>query len=137
EGESFKEKYPWRTTWLEENEQESDMDLYATSVNDNVVGPGISSCEYGSFMMSYPPLAMYDVWQDPEYADCRSKPVVLRKATIDYAVKLLIVYVASSTLRTALKSYARGYNKKIVYIPIGQLSPVTLNKIRTFHVLDG
>jgi hypothetical protein len=47
------------------------------------------------------------------------------------------VYVASTPPRSLLKSYARRFGKKIVYIPIGQLSPITLNKLRAFHVLDG
>ena len=33
-------------------------------------------------------------------------------------------------------AYAR-FGRTIVYIPIGQLSPVTLKKVRVVHVLDG
>jgi hypothetical protein len=113
------------------------MAFYATPMANNVVGPGISRCEYGGFMMSYPPRRMYDVWSDPDYVDCRTKAEVLLMAAIDYAVKPVIVYVASSPPRSALKSFAKRFGKKIVYIPIGQLSPVTLAKIRIFHVLDG
>ena len=87
--------------------------------------------------MSYPPRRMYDVWHDPDYEGCRTKAEVLLMAAIDYAVKPLISYVGSKPPRSQLKSYARRFGKKIVYIPIGQLSPVTLNKIRAFHVLDG
>lgn len=131
------EKYPWRTTWIGEHEQESDMALYATSVKDKVVGPGISRCEYGGFMMSYPPRRMYDIWSDSDYSGCRTKAEVLLAAAIDYAIKPVVVYVAASPPRTLLKNFARRYGKKVVYIPIGQLSPVILNKIRVFHVLDG
>jgi hypothetical protein len=131
------EKFPWCTTWLGEHAQESDMAFYATPLSSKVVGPGISRCEYGGFMMSYPPRRMFDIWSDPDYLDLRSKAEVLLAAAIDYAVKPLIVYVASSPPRTMLKNFARRYGKKIVYIPIGQLSPVTLNKLRSFHVLDG
>jgi hypothetical protein len=131
------EKYPWKTTWLGEHNQESDMSFYATKMADRIVGPGISRCEYGGFMMSYPPRRMYDVWHDPDYEMCRTKAEVLLMAAIDYAVKPLIAYVGSKPPRSQLKSYARRFGKKIVYIPIGQLSPVTLNKIRVFHVLDG
>lgn len=137
EGGKFEEKFPWRTTWLGEHSQESDMAFYATDTHHNVVGPGISRCEYGGFMMSYPPRRVWDVWSDPDYQFCRSKSEVLLMAAIDYAVKPLIVYVAAKPPRTFLKSFARRYGRKIVYIPIGQLSPVTLNKLRTFHVLDG
>lgn len=137
EEKEFQEKYPWRTTWLGEHQQESDMAFYATSINDNVVGPGISRCEYGGFMMSYPPRRMMNVWSDPDYRECRTKSEVLLMSAIDYASQPLIVYVASSPPRSALKSFAQRFGKKVVYIPIGQLSPVTLNKIRVFHVLGG
>lgn len=137
EGEMHKEKFPWRTTWLGEHSQESDMAFYATHIASNVVGPGISRCEYGGFMMSYPPRRMFDIWSDPDYQDCISKAEVLLMAAIDYAVKPLIVYVANKPPRSLLKSFARRFGKKVVYMPIGQLSPITLNKLRVFHVLDG
>lgn len=137
EAQTLNDKYSWMTTWLGEHSQESDMSFYATPLTNNVVGPGISRCEYGGFMMSYPPRRLFDIWHDPDYADCRSKAEVLLMAAIDYAVQPLITYVAAKPPRTAIKSYARRFGKKVVYLPIGQLSPVTLNKLRVFHVLDG
>jgi hypothetical protein len=134
---TYEEKYPWTVTWLGEHEQESDMALYATDVTKNVVGPGISRCEYGGFMMTYPPRRLWDVWRDPDYAECRSKAEVLLMVAIDYAQQPIIVYVAEKPPRSLFKSFAQRYGKKIIYIPIGQLSPVTINEIRTFHVLDG
>lgn len=137
EGDPFEEKYPWKTTWLGEHDQESDMGLFATDLTKNVVGPGISRCEYGGFMMTYPPRRVFDIWSDPDYSECRSKAEVLLMAAIDYAKKPIVVYVAEKPPRSQLKSFAKRYGKKVVYIPIGQLSPITINKIRTFHVLDG
>lgn len=133
----YVEKFPWKTTWIGEHSQESDMAFYATPLTHNIVGPGISRCEYGGFMMSYPPRRMENIWFDSDYEECRSKAEVLLMAAIDYAIKPVVVYVAGSPPRTFLKSFARRYGKKIVYIPIGQLSPITLNKLRAFHVLDG
>jgi len=135
--EAFHEKYNWKTTWLGEHNQESDMAFYGTSPALNVVGPGISRCEYGGFLMSYPPRRMFNVWDDPDYAECRTKAEVLLMAAIDYAVKPLIVYVASKPPRSFFKSFAQRFGKKVIYIPRGQLSPVTLEKLRIFHVLDG
>jgi len=135
--EQKKEKFNWFTTWLGEHAQESDMAFYATPLAENIVGPGISRCEYGGFMMSYPPRRMQNIWNDPDYAECRSKAEVLLMAAIDYAVQPTVVYVAGKPPRSQLKSFAQRFGKKIVYIPIGQLSPITLNKIRVFHVLDG
>lgn len=137
EDKPYLEKYPWRTTWIGEHQQESDMSFYATPLTYNIVGPGISRCEYGGFMMSYPPRRMMNIWMDPDYQECRTKSEVLLMAAIDYAIKPVVVYVSNSPPRSFLKSFAKKYGKKIVYIPIGQLSPITLNKLRVFHVLDG
>ena len=131
------EKYSWRTTWIGEHEQESDMALYATSPGANVVGPGISRCEYGGLMMSYPPRRMYDIWADPDYEEAKTAPEALLMAAIDYAISPTIVYVANKPPRSFFKTMAERYGKKIVYFPLGQLSPLTLSKIRIFHVLDG
>lgn len=133
----FAEKFSWHTTWIGEHNQESDMAFYATPTTDNVIGPGISRCEYGGFMMSYPPRRMQDVWSDSDYGVCRSKSEILLVAAIDYSLKPVIVYVASKPPRSQIKSFAKRFGKKVIYIPIGQLSPVTLNKLRVFHVLDG
>lgn len=129
-------RYPWQTTWLGEHEQESDMALYATRMGENVVGPGICRCKYGAMMMSYPPRRMLDVWSDPDYSALQSRADVLLAAAIDYAIQPVVVYVAAKPPKPLLKSFASRYGKKIAYIPIGQLSKKTLNKIQTFHVLD-
>jgi hypothetical protein len=113
------------------------MSFYATDMADHVVGPGISRCEYGGFLMSYPPRRMFNIWMDPDYEECRTKAEVLLAAAIDYAVQPGVVYVASKPPRPFFKSFAKRFGKKLIYIPIGQLSPITLNKIRSFHVLDG
>lgn len=137
EGKPYSEKYPWLTTWLGEHNQESDMALYATHPSSNVIGPGISACEYGGFMMSYPPRRLQDIWGDPDYQECLSKAETLLVAAIDYSLKPVIVYVASKPPRSKIKSFARRFGKKVVYLPIGQLSRATLQKLRIFHVLDG
>ncbi len=137
QNEIYQEKYPWCTTWMGEHQQESDMAFYATSLTKQIVGPGISRCEYGGFMMSYPPRRMINIWMDSDYQECHSKAEVLLMAAIDYAIQPVVVYVAHRPPRSLLKSFAHRFNKKIVYIPIGQLSPIALNQLRVFHVLDG
>lgn len=131
------EKYPWKLIWHGEHAQESDMAFYATAPGANIVGPGIGRCEYGGFMLSSPPRRMLDIWHDPDYSACRTKAEVLLMAAIDYSVKPIVVYVAPKPPRSFIKSFAARYGKKVVYIPITQLSPLLLNKIRIVHVLDG
>jgi Mor family transcriptional regulator len=45
--------------------------------------------------------------------------------------------VAPRPPRPKLTTLARRANKKIIYLPIGQLSPAKIRKIRVFHVLEG
>jgi hypothetical protein len=132
-----KENFPWKVTWLGEHEQESDMAFYSTSAGEVMDGPGISRCQYGGFMLTYPPLRVFDVWQDPFFNVARSKPERLLMAAIDYSVEKHVVYVAASRPSGWCQSMAARLGKKIIYLPIGTFSPVALKKIRRFHVLAG
>jgi hypothetical protein len=130
-------KYPYFMTWLGEHDQESDMAFYATDPADHIVGPGISRCTYGGFLMTYPPLRLADVWGDPEYDWARNKAERLLLAGLEYSLEKHVVYVAKKPPRSFVKQVAGRWGKQIVYIPIGQLSPIKLKEIRTLHVLAG
>jgi hypothetical protein len=130
-------RYPYLTTWLGENQNESDMAFYSTFPFDNMVGPGIGRAEYGGFLMSLPPRRMYDVWQDADYEFAELKSERLLLAAIDYSIHRHVVYVAAKPPRSIFKTIASRVGRTIIYIPIGQLSPVSLKKIRVVHVLDG
>jgi hypothetical protein len=130
-------RYSYTTTWLGENQNESDMAFYSTFPFDNLVGPGIGRAEYGGFLMSLPPRRMYDVWQDPDYEVAESKSERLLLAAIDYSIHRYVVYVAAKPPRSIFKAIASRAGRAIMYIPLGQLSPVSLKKIRVVHVLDG
>jgi hypothetical protein len=131
------ERFPWRVTWLGEHEQESDMAFYATPAGQNVVGPGISRSQYGGFMLTYPPMRLYDIWQDSFFDVARTKPERLLLAAIDYCEESQIAYIAANPPRSWSHTVADRYRKKIIYLPLGMFSPVFLKKIRSFHVLDG
>ena len=79
-------RYSYMTTWLGENQNESDMAFYSTFPFDNLVGPGIGRGEYGGFLMSLPARRMYDVWQDPDYEFAESKSERLLMAGLDYSI---------------------------------------------------
>jgi hypothetical protein len=135
--EEGKEDFPWRVTWLGEHEQESDMAFYSTPAGEVMDGPGISRCQYGGFMLTYPPLRVYDIWKDPFFDVARNKPERLLMSAIDYSLEKHVVYVAAKPPSGWCQSMASRLGKKIIYLPIGIFSPITLKKIRQFHVLDG
>jgi len=129
--------YSYMTTWLGEHQNESDMAFYSTFPFDNLVGPGIGRGEYGGFLMSLPARRMFDVWRDPDYDFAETKPERLLLAGLDYSLERFVVYVAAKPPRSVFRSIAARFGRTIIYIPIGQLSPVALKKIRVVHVLDG
>jgi hypothetical protein len=130
------EQFPWKLTWLGEHNQESDMAFYATPAGDEVIGPGISRCEYGGFVLSYPPYRMADIWKDRFFNMARSKAERLLLAGIDYSEERLVAYIAAKPPRSYCHTFAHTQGRKIVYLPLGQFSPVLLTKIRFFHVLE-
>ncbi|HYZ85889.1 MAG TPA: hypothetical protein VE621_15875 [Bryobacteraceae bacterium] len=137
EDKGFEEKYGFMTTWLGENQNESDMAFYSSYPFEHMVGPGIGRAEYGGLLMSLPPRRMYDVWSDPDYDFAETKAERLLLAGLDYSVGRLVVYVAAKPPRSVFRSIAARTGMQILYIPLGQLSSEKLKKLRVVHVLDG
>lgn len=129
-------RYDYQTTWLGENQNESDMAFYSTNPFEHLVGPGIGRAEYGGFLMSLPPRRMIDVWSDPDYDFAETRPERLLLAALDYSIHRHVVYVAARPPRSVFRSIASRFGRNIIYIPIGQLSPQKLKRIRVVHVLD-
>lgn len=134
--ENHDDKYDYLTTWLGEHQNESDMAFYSTFPFDHMVGPGIGRAEYGGFLMTLPPRRMYDVWSDPDYDLAETKAERLLFAGLDYSIGKIVVYVAPKPPRSIFRTIADRLGHKILYVPLGQLSPAKLKKIRVVHVLD-
>jgi hypothetical protein len=113
------------------------MAFYSTQPFDHMVGPGIGRAEYGGLLMTLPPRRMFDVWGDPDYDLAESKAERLLVAALDYSVHRNVVYVAAKPPRSLYRSVAAHLGRTILYLPIGQLSPTKLKKLRVVHVLDG
>ncbi|MGD9817127.1 MAG: hypothetical protein AB7V04_00350 [Desulfomonilaceae bacterium] len=128
--------YPFTMTWLGEHSQESDMAFYSTEPGANLVGSGISRLEHGGFLMSYPPLRMYDVWKDPGFDFIDTKHEKLLVAGIVYSEKSGIVYAAKKAPEKKWKRLAQRMGKRVIYIPLGSLNPAHVRKMRSFHMLQ-
>ncbi len=130
-------EFPFAMTWLGEHDQESDMAFYATNPTDQVVGPGIMRATYGGLMLTQPRGRLFDVWTDRDYRFAHDRAEVLLMAAIDYSLEKIVVHVAPDTPSERLRAYARAQGKTIKHIPIAALSPVSLKRIRVFHILAG
>lgn len=135
--EDREDRYQYLTTWLGENQNESDMAFYSTPPFDRLIGPGIGRAEYGGLLMTLPPRRMFDVWSDPSYDFAETKAERLLMAALDYSVEKNVVYAASRPPRTLFRTIANHLGRRIIYLPLGQLSPARLKRIRVVHVLDG
>lgn len=131
------DRYYYTTTWLGEHQNESDMAFFATHPFDHMVGPGIGRAEYGGFLMTLPSHRLYDVWSDPDYESAENKAERLLLAGIDYSLERNIVYVAPRPPRSVFRTLAARVGKRIIYVPLGQLSSDKLKKVRVVHVLNG
>lgn len=131
------DRYRYLTTWLGEHQNESDMAFYSTEPFAHMVGPGIGRAEYGGFLMTLPSRRLWDVWNDVDYDFAETKAERLLMAALDYATQRYVVYVAAKPPRSIFRSIATQLRRQILYIPIGQLSPARLKKLRVVHVLDG
>ena len=131
------DRYRYLTTWLGEHQNESDMAFYSTEPFAHLVGPGIGRAEYGGFLLTLPSRRLWDVWNDVDYDFAETKAERLLMAALDYATQRYVVYVAPKPPRSIFRSIATQLRRQILYIPIGQLSPTRLKKLRVVHVLDG
>jgi hypothetical protein len=133
---SHDDRYDYLTTWLGEHQNESDMAFYSTFPFGHLVGPGIGRAEYGGFLMTLPPRRMFDVWSDPDYDLAETKAERLLMAGLDYSIGKIVVYVGPKPPRSVFRTMADRMGHKILYVPLGQLSPAKLKKVRVVHVLD-
>ncbi len=129
-------KYPFQMTWLGEHSQESDMAFYSTQPGIEMVGPGISRLEHGGFMMSYPPMRMFDIWIDHDFDFVLTRHERLLVGGIAYSEKPGIVYSARKPPGQRWKKLAKTMGKRITYVPLGSLNPLHVKKMRTFHMLQ-
>ena len=134
--EDRQDRYRYLTTWLGEHQNESDMAFYSTHPFDHLIGPGIGRAEYGGLLMTLPPRRLFDVWSDLDYDTAETKAERLLMAGLDYSTERNVVYIAAKPPRSSFRHLAAKVNRKIIYIPLGQLSPAKLKKIRVVHVLD-
>lgn len=131
------DKYPWRTTWLAENANESTLCFYATDHNDDWVGPGISRAFYGGALFIFPPIIIPDIWKSKLFQNHENPVHLLVAAASYYSQSKYIAYVSANRPSLAERSIAQRENRHLIYLPISHFSAYTLRKLRKFHVLAG
>ncbi len=129
--------YPWCTTWFAEHKNESTLAFYASAFEDSPVGPGICVATYGGAMFLYPPVAIPDIWANPEFDFATTLEERLLAATCFYSECRHVALVSPSPPGRVWKQIAKKYKRTLVHVPLGQFSDSTVQQLRMVHVLNG
>ncbi len=130
-------RYPWRTTWYAEHEEESTLCFYATDFADNIIGPGIGQAIYGGCSLMFPPRPIPDIWEDPRFSGAQTPEERLLTAALYHSRERRVVLVAPSPPSARWRRIAKKHGKQIVYIPLKRFSLQVIDRLRRFHVLNG
>lgn len=129
--------YPWRTTWFAEHADESTLAFFATSFEDQPVGPGICLATYGGALFLYPPVAISDIWTDPRLEFATTLEEQLIGAACLHSQCPHIALVSPAPPGHAWRQIAKKFKKKLVHLPLGRFSDSTIQQLRMVHVLNG
>ncbi|QDU79221.1 hypothetical protein Pla110_09260 [Polystyrenella longa] len=129
--------YPWRTTWHAEHNEESTLCFYASSFENDLVGPGIGRARYGGAWFLYPPVPISDIWQDTQFDFTETLEERLLAAACHYSNEKHVVLLSNGAPGANYRRLAKHYGKKWLHIPLTKFSQSMVEAMRTVHVLNG
>lgn len=88
-------------------------------------------------MFLYPPVAIPDIWANPEFDFATTLEEQLLAATCYYSQCRHVALVSPLPPGRAWRQIAKHYRKTLVHIPLGQFGDSTVQQLRMVHVLNG
>jgi len=131
------EVYINRTTWYAEHVEESTLAFYATDPMKNLVGPGIAQAQYGGALFIFPPRSIPDVWADKRLDFTDTLEERLLAAAFLHSADRHVAVVSPKIPPGSWRRLARKFGRKIVHLPLKRFGGQLLERLRTFHVLNG
>jgi hypothetical protein len=131
------EVYSNRTTWYAEHAEESTLAFYATDHMKNLVGPGIAQAQYGGALFIFPPRWIPDVWIDKRLDFTDTLEERLLAAAFLHSTDRHVAVVSPKIPPASWRRLARRFGRKIVHLPLKRFGGQLLERLRTFHVLNG
>lgn len=130
-------RYPWRTTWYAEHDEESTLAFFATDFRRELVGPGIGLATYGGALFLFPPLPIPDVWVDPRLDFTETLEERLLAAACLHSRGRRIALLSAYPPGAGWRRLARRWRKSWVHVPLTGFGDATIQQLRTVHVLNG
>jgi hypothetical protein len=130
-------RYPYRTTWFAEHDEESTLAYFATDPMQNLIGPGIAQAEYGGALFLFPPRHIANVWTDPrlDFADTLEERLLA--AACFHSQERHVALVSPGPPQASWRRLARRFGRKLIHLPLKRFSGQLVERLRTFHVLNG
>jgi len=131
------DRYPHRTTWYAEHNDESTLTFFATNPFEDLIGPGVARCAYGGLAMLFPPRTVPNIFSMTGAMGIRGCTAQLTAGSMFFSKEKCIAYVAASSPNLYLRTLSRQLKKRLLWIPLSTFSNETLTRLRRFHVLNG
>ncbi len=129
--------YPWRITWHAESHDESTLSLFATDFRQELIGPGIALARYGGCMFLFPPRPIPDIFRDPRFDFTNTLEERLLAAAMFHSRETHIALLSPAPPGAGWRRLARRFRKKLIHVPLNRFGTATIERLRTFHVLNG
>jgi hypothetical protein len=132
------DRYPQRTTWYAEHDEESTLTFYATDPLAKMIGPGIAESEYGGLSLLFPPRPVANVFESPtdDFGFQNLAEQLVYGALLN-SKERFVAYVAQRKPGMRMRRMASQFGKRLLWVPLGSFSAETLRRLRKFHVLNG
>ncbi len=130
-------RYPFRSTWHAEHKEESTLCFFATDPMQNLIGPGVAQSEYGGASFLFPPRYIPNIWDDRSLRFCDTLEERLLGAAFLHTLERHVALVSPRPPLASWRRLARRFGRKIVYLPLKRFSGQLIERLRTFHVLNG
>ena len=130
-------RFPWRTTWMAEHEEESTLAFYGTDPRADMVGPGIGRLFYGGCLFIYPPVGIPDVWEDLRFEQARTPSERLLLAALFHGQQRYVVHVGARPPSPEIGRQATALGRHVIHLPLSTFAARTLERLRRAHVLNG
>lgn len=131
------ELYTSQATWYAEHAEESTLAFFATDHMRDLVGPGIAKAVYGGAFFLFPPRPVPDVWTDPRLDFAGTLEERLLAGAFLHSRERHVAVVSPNPPTAAWRRLARRFGRKIVHLPLKRFSGQLIERLRTFHVLNG
>lgn len=133
---SKEQNYSWRSFWLAEQHDDSNLMFYATPFKDNLIGPGIAKSEFGGFAVIPLPSATENPWDNPfilHFAKNATECLILAGALATNHRSIL--FISNHPPSQHISKILKQSRKSIIYAKLDEFSQDDIRMVRTFHIL--